>query len=244
MVIPTGCDQVPGSPGTRSAQCSAFLLLTWSAGTNAASRRLPNDIVGGDRRDRWLSLSASRPVTEHNRQRLCPGLQYIWGGVVLKRSGAIHAGQSTQRSGFCRASHECDPELEPERQPWRPLPKLSVRPITSCSSISSVAVTTVVDYGVIACTQYYYRARNRNGRSVATDYPERSTSPRKPRRLGAFQSHRRAPLTGNRFRLIASPSEGVTQYKLYEVGTGTGSYGAAIAVFGSDGDELYDRSCP
>ena len=101
--------------------------------------------------------------------------------------------------------------------------------------IFSGGATTMADYGLLACTRYYYRTRNRNGNSIVTDYSgtinltTKGSMPSAPSNLTA------EPLEGNRISLswIASPSVDATQYRLYEVGTGTGSYGSSVAVFTS-----------
>ncbi len=90
-------------------------------------------------------------------------------------------------------------------------------------------------YDLLGCTSYYLRVRNKNGNAVATAFDTTvnfltlGSTPSAPSSLTAES------LAGNKISLswVASPTEGVTQYKLYEVGTGTGAYGSAVAVFTS-----------
>ncbi|MFH1725254.1 MAG: fibronectin type III domain-containing protein, partial [Elusimicrobiota bacterium] len=96
--------------------------------------------------------------------------------------------------------------------------------------------TSYTDYGLLGCTTYYYRARNRNGDGVPTGYDAavqimtEGSTPIAPSGLSA------ASLAGGRIALFwnMSPSELVTEYRIYyDSGTGTVDYATPLATVSS-----------
>ncbi|TPW21866.1 MAG: cell wall surface anchor family protein [Elusimicrobia bacterium] len=101
-------------------------------------------------------------------------------------------------------------------------------------SVLSLATTTSrADTGLLVCTSYYFRARNLSGGGVYSGFDAALsllTSASTPSAPGSLQA---APAAGNRVVLgwDPSPSESVTQYRVYwDAGTGTVSYAAPLAV--------------
>lgn len=103
------------------------------------------------------------------------------------------------------------------------------------SSLTAAAVTAHADSGLLACTTYYYRVRSLNGDGLATPYSlfqgvTANLTPTPPSGLTASAN------AGGTVSLAwaASPSEGVTGYRLYtDAGTGSVFYGAPLAVLSS-----------
>ncbi len=110
---------------------------------------------------------------------------------------------------------------------------------TDNAAFSLVSLSSVVAYadtGLLGCTTYYLRVRNRNGDAVATafdgtvSFVTLASTPSAPSGLAANA------LTGNRISLswTASPTEGITAYKLYyDAGTGAVDFVTPAAVFTS-----------
>jgi len=103
------------------------------------------------------------------------------------------------------------------------------------AALASGAVTSYADADLLGCTTYYYRVRNLNGDGLPTGYSSftgvtANTTPGPPAGLTASAN------AGGTVSLnwSLSPTEGVTGYRLYwDSGSGTVSYGAAIAVLAS-----------
>ncbi len=102
--------------------------------------------------------------------------------------------------------------------------------------VSSGAAVSFIDRGLLGCTQYYFRVRNRNGSGLPTSYngpvnfTTLASTPLAPSGLSA------ASLSGNKIELswVTSPSEGIVSYKLYsDAGAGAINYGSALAVLTS-----------
>ncbi|MBI5622135.1 MAG: fibronectin type III domain-containing protein, partial [Elusimicrobia bacterium] len=103
--------------------------------------------------------------------------------------------------------------------------------VASTVDVGAVTVSTVT--GLLGCTSYYVRVRNRNGAGLATVYDSvvsfltEGTTPTAPGNLSAES------VTGSKVRLTWTPStyEGVSGYRLYyDAGTGTVDYGSSLAV--------------
>ncbi|HAZ08484.1 MAG TPA: hypothetical protein DCZ01_08205 [Elusimicrobia bacterium] len=106
----------------------------------------------------------------------------------------------------------------------------------SFAPVFTGAATTFADTGLLACTTYYVRVRNRNGDGVATDFDATvqfktlASTPMAPGGLAAVS------VAGNKIALswTESPTEGITAYRLYsDGGTGVVDYGAPLAVLSS-----------
>ncbi|MDD5305335.1 MAG: hypothetical protein PHS14_19735, partial [Elusimicrobia bacterium] len=103
------------------------------------------------------------------------------------------------------------------------------------AALAAGALAAYADAGLLGCTTYYYRVRNLNGDGLPTPYAlfqgvTANTIPGPPVGLSASAN------AGGTVSLAWGPSatEGVTGYRLYwDAGSGTVSYGAALAVFGS-----------
>lgn len=102
--------------------------------------------------------------------------------------------------------------------------------------VYSGAVVSLLDYGLLGCTSYYYRIRNLNGDGIPTVYnaalqfTTKGSTPSAPSALSAES------LAGNRIKLswTPSPSDLVTEYRLYyDAGAGTMTYVNLLAVFSS-----------
>lgn len=102
--------------------------------------------------------------------------------------------------------------------------------------VAAASATAYTDTSLIGCTTYYFRVRNRNGDGLATafdsvvQFKTLASTPAAAAGLAAES------LAGSRITLSwsASPTEGVTGYRLYgDGGTGVVSYGAPLAVLTS-----------
>lgn len=104
------------------------------------------------------------------------------------------------------------------------------------SSPTVTSTQTHTEYGLIGCTTYYLKVRNRNGDSLLSAFGSTvqfltaASTPSAPSGLTADS------LAGNRIQLTwtPSPTEGVTGYRLYyDNGSGVVSYAAPLAVLTS-----------
>ncbi|MDD5627639.1 MAG: fibronectin type III domain-containing protein [Elusimicrobia bacterium] len=104
----------------------------------------------------------------------------------------------------------------------------------SFAGLFTGAATGFSDSGLLGCTDYYYRVRNRSGGGVPTGFDSvvhlqtTASTPAPPNSLAA------GPADGGRISLSWLPSvtEGVVEYRLYtDGGTGSVDYGSPLQVF-------------
>ncbi|MBI5597593.1 MAG: fibronectin type III domain-containing protein [Elusimicrobia bacterium] len=231
---------VPGVPAGTAVGVSS-IQWTWAAASDAAAYRLyaasaPSSLVGSVTAPPFFQTGLSPNSTA---AVAAAGVNPTGLGPLSGASSAVYTLANAPSGSAMSAVYATSASISwglNGNPAWTTAELQRSADGTSFAQVALGTGTARTLTDLLVCTSYYLRVRNLNGDGLPSAFDASVSLLTQPSTPTAPSGLQAAPMAGNRIALSwdPSPSESVTEYRLYwDSGTGTVSYAAPYAVLSS-----------